>query len=111
MVWISICYWNFLFLPSFSTLFIKTNSWQIFESIKALEIKTSTLNHLDFGNNIVLSCFFLIDLYFSIPAVIAQIYKPITELVIPILIPTKETKTEMEIHSVIVEITISKWSI
>ena len=55
--------------------------------------------------------FLFIDLYFLIPAVITQICKPVAELVIPIGIPTKEKKAEMETHSVIVEITISKLSI
>ena len=64
------------------------------------------LYNLDFPNNTILSCsffFFLIfDLYFLIQ---------IAELVIPTGIPTKEAKAEMETHPVIVEITISKWSI
>ena len=55
--------------------------------------------------------FLIIDLYFLIPAVIAQIINPIAELVIPIGIPTAEAKAEMTTHPVIVEITISKWSI
>ena len=71
--------------------------------------------NLDFANNRILSCFFffflIIDLYFLIPAVIAQIFNPIAELVIPIGIPTTEAKAEMKTHPVIVEITISKWSI
>ena len=50
------------------------------------------------------------DLYFLIPGVVPQIFNPITELVIPIGIPAKEEKTEMETHPAI-EITISKWSI
>ena len=55
--------------------------------------------------------FFLItDLYFLIPMVITQILNPIVELVIPIGIPTKEAKVEMEIHPVIVE-TVSECSI
>ena len=63
------------------TLFIKTNSsWLIFESIKGLEIKT-----------------LFIDLKFLIPAFITQISNPIAEFVIPIRIPTKEAKAEMEI--------------
>ena len=70
----------------------------MFESIKALEIKTSMLLNLDFANNTVWSCFFffflIIDLYFLIPAVIAQIFNPIAELVIPIGIPTKEAKKD-----------------
>ena len=37
------------------------------------------------------------------PAVITQIFNPIAELVIPIRIPTKEAKAEMETHPVNVE--------
>ena len=52
----------------------------IFESIKALEIKTSMLFNLNLANNTILSCFFffflIIDLYFLIPAVIAQVPNP-----------------------------------
>ena len=47
--------------------------------------------------------FLIIDLYFLIPAVIAQIFNAVAELVIPIGIPTKEAKAEMETHPVIVE--------
>ena len=36
---------------------------------------------------------------------------PIAELVIPIGILTKEAKAEIETHVVIVEVTISKWSV
>ena len=60
------------------------------------------LFNLDFANSTMLSCFFFIflitDLYILIAAVITQIFTPITELVIPIGIPTKETNTEMETH-------------
>ena len=52
--------------------------------------------------------FIYIDLYFLIPAVIAQIFNPIPELVIPIQIPTKDTKAEMETHPVTRKIA---WSI
>ena len=34
----------------------------------------------------------IIDLYFAIPAVIAQVFNPVVELVMPIGIPTKEAK-------------------
>ena len=55
------------------------------------------LSNLDFVDDIVLSCFFLlflfIDLYFLIPAAITQTFNPIAELVIPIGISTKEVKT------------------
>ena len=73
------------------------------------------LLNLKFPNNTVLSCFFIffliIDLYFLIPALIAQIFSSIAQLLIRIGIPNKEAKAEMETHPVIVEITISKWSI
>ena len=45
------------------------------------------------------------------PADITHIFNLIVELAIPIGIPTKEAKAEMETHSVIVGITISEWSI
>ena len=44
--------------------------------------------------------FLIINFYFLIPAAIAQIFNPIAELVIPIGIPSKEAKAEIEIHSV-----------
>ena len=43
----------------------------------------------------------MIYLYFFIPIVIAQIFNPVTELVIPIVITIVETKAEIEIHPVI----------
>ena len=83
----------------FCTLFIKTNSSRIiFESIKALEIKTSMLFNLDFANNTILSCFFsflIIYLGFLIPAVITQTFNPIVELAIPVEISFKEARAEM----------------
>ena len=73
------------------------------------------LFNLDFANNTILSCFFffflIIDLYFLIPAVITQIFNPIAAVTIPIKIPTKEAKLEMETHPVTVEIIASEWSI
>ena len=53
----------------------------------------------------------IIDLYFLIHVVIAQIFNPIAELVIPIGIPTNETKAETGTHSVIVEAKLTKCSI
>ena len=54
------------------------------------------LFNLDFVNNTILSCFFffflIIDLYFLILAVIAEIFNPIAELVVPIGIQTTEEK-------------------
>ena len=85
---------SFVLFCSFNKLLIKTNS---------LRSQTESIN-LDFANNILLFCFFffIIDLHFLIAAVIAQIFNPIAELIIPIGIPTKEEKAEMEIHPVIV---------
>ena len=73
------------------------------------------LFNLDFASNTILSCFFffflIIDLYFLIPTVIAQIFNLIEELVIPIGIPTKEAKAEIETHPVIVQAKTRKCSI
>ena len=69
--------------------------------MKPLEINTSLLIDIDFATSTNLSCLFFflfIDLYSLISAVIAQIFNPIAELVIPIVIPSKITKTEIEIH-------------
>ena len=59
----------------------------------------------------LLFLFLIADLYFLIPAVIAQILNPIAELVIPIRIPSKEEKVEIEIHLVLAEAKIRKCSI
>ena len=87
----------------------------MFESIKTLEIKTSMLFNLDFANNTILSCFFffflILDLCFLIPAVIAQIVNLIAELVIPIEIPSKEAKVEVEIHPLTAKAKMRKCSI
>ena len=66
------------------------------------------LFNLDFAINTILSCFFffllIIDLYFLILAVVAQIFYHIAELVIRIGVSIKEEKAEIEIHPVIVEV-------
>ena len=65
-----------------------------------MEIKTSMPFNLDFTNNTILSCFvfffFTIDLYFLVPAVIAQIFNLIADLAVHIGIPVKEVKAEIE---------------
>ena len=65
------------------------------------------LFYLDFADNTILSGFFffflIMNLYFVIPAVIGKTFNPIAELVIPIEIPNKEAKEDMEAHPVIVE--------
>ena len=87
----------------------------MFESIRDLEINTSILFNLDFANGTILSCFFfvflIIDLYFLIPAVIAQIFNFIADLVTPIGTPIKEAKAEIDTHPVIVKAKIRKCSI
>ena len=73
--------------------------------IKDLEIKTFTLFNLDFPSYTILSCLFffflIINLYLLFPAVIAQIFNPIAELVIPTGIPINEENVEIETHPVI----------
>ena len=64
------------------------------------------LFNFDFANNTILLGFIffslIIDLYFLTPAVIAQMFKLIAELAIPMGIPIKEAKAEIETHPVIV---------
>ena len=54
---------------------------------------------------------FLFLKHFLIAVVIAQIFNFVAELVIPIGIPTKETKSEMERYTVIAEAKTRKCSI
>ena len=49
----------------------------------------------------------IIDLNILIPAVIAQIFYPIAELLIPEGIPNKQTKSQFETYSVTAEAKIS----
>ena len=87
----------------------------MFASIKILEIKTSMPFSLNFANNTILSSLFLffviIGLYFLIPATFVQIFNPVAKRVIPIGIPSKEAKTEIQIHPVIEEVKRRKCSI
>ena len=73
------------------------------------------LFHLDFTNNTVFTCYFFfflnINLQFLIPVVIAQIFNPIAELLIPIGIRIRGEKSEIEMHQTIVEAKIGKCSI
>ena len=73
------------------------------------------LFNIDFANNTTLLCFcfsyLIINLCFSIPAFIAQIFNPLTELAIPIGTATKEAKAETETHPVIVQPKLRKCSI
>ena len=89
------------------------SSLLIHDSIKALENNPSMLFNRIFANNTILLCFFFFFLIidFLIPTVIVQIFNPITELVIFIGIPSKETKEETEIYPVTAENKIRKCSI
>ena len=64
--------------------------------------------NLVFANNTISSCFFLffliMNLYFLIPEVIAQIFNPTAALTMPLGIPNKEAKVEMETDPVTTEI-------
>ena len=70
--------------------------------MKALGIKTSIamVCNLVFANNTILPSFLLffliIDLYFQIPVVMAQIFNTTAELPISIGIQTNEAKAEIE---------------
>ena len=61
--------------------------------------------------SLFLNYLLITDLYFLIPAIITKVFNPIAELIIPIRIPTKETKAEMAMHPVTVELGVSKCSI
>ena len=52
--------------------------------------------------------FMIIDLYSFIPAVIAKIFNPTAELVIPIGIPTNEANPEIEMQLLTTETKIKK---
>ena len=52
----------------------------------------------------------IIYLYFLIPGTVAQLFNPIAELAVPMGIPSKEAKAEIETHSVIAETNIRKRS-
>ena len=104
-------------LYSFNTLFTKGNSSRlIYELAKPLETKTLVVFNLVFANNTVLSCFFIlffliIDLYFLIHAVVSQIFNYTAELAIPLVISTKETKSEIETYPVIAETKFTNYSV
>ena len=59
----------------------------------------------------LLPFFLILDLWFLISAVIKEIFISVAELAIPIGIPTKEAKADMETHPAIAEIAISECSI
>ena len=75
-------------------------------------MRTSVLFNLDFTKILYYHASFsfsqLLSYTFFIRAAIAQFFKPISKLIIPIGIPSKEGKTETGIHPVIVETKIKK---
>ena len=84
--------------------------------MKVLEIKDYMQFSLDFDNTI-LSCllfFFFLFFYWLILSNILQllhIFDPNAEFLIPIGIPTKEVKSEIETHPLILEAKTRKCSI
>ena len=85
----------------------------MYESIKALETRTSAASNFVLPSNTILSCFFffvIIDFYFLISAAIAQIFNSISELVIPTVIANNDINEEMETQPRIIEAKISKCS-
>ena len=69
------------------------------------------LFNLHLGNNTAKSYLFFFFLIIYLYLVIAKSFKPVSKLVIPIAIPSKEVKAETGIHPVIVEAKIRKCSI
>ena len=76
---------------------------------------TSVIFNLVFPSSTISPCFFIffliIDLYFLILAVTAQIFLPTVELVIPTGSQTNEANAEIETQPVTFETKISKCSI
>ena len=106
----------FISIYSLNTLFTEINSsCLIYESIKALEIRTSIVSNLPFPSKIFCyasSFFFLITgLSFLIPAFITQIFTAAAERAIRTGIPTKEAYAEIETEPVTVDAKISKCSV
>ena len=92
-----------------------TNDSWLYGLIKALETWTSTVFNLSFPNSTIFPCFFffffIIDLYFLIPAVNSQIFIPIAEFVIPTRTQTNEANVEIETQPLTVDAKISKCSV
>ena len=93
--------------------FSETNlSWLIYVSTEALEIRTSIVFNLSFPLNTILSSFFflffIIDLCFCIPAVIAKICIATAILIIPTGTQTYEVNAETDTQPLTVEAKIRK---
>ena len=99
-------------LYSLNALFPEANpSCQIFQWMAISEIKIFMEFSLVFANNTISSRFCLsvlvTNLYFVVYSVIAQILNPTAEFTVPIGVPTKEEKTEIETHPVIADTKIT----
>ena len=79
----------------------------IYELIKTLDIRSLIVSNLAFPSNTILFWFFLffliIDLYFSVSAVIAQVFIPNAELAIPEGAPTSEVNAQIETQQLTIE--------
>ena len=73
-----------------------------------LKVKSFIQSKLVFANNANF-VFLIIDLYYLIFVIIA-LFSPIVELIVPLKILTKETKTEMKIHTETATTEIRKFS-
>ena len=58
----------------------------------------------------LLFLFKIFDFYFLILAVITQTFNPVAKLVIPLGMPNKEAKSEMETSPLTIDIKLSKCS-
>ena len=84
----------------------KKSSQLIYESVKALEIKTFILFNVLFANIPFHFAFFFFLIngpYVLIPALIAQTFNPVDKLVISLRMPSKEAKGEIETHPILAE--------
>ena len=98
---------SFISLYSLNASLTETNSlWLIYESTKAIEIRTSIVYNLAFPSSTILSCFFflIIGLYILIPAVIEHIFSPTPKLVIATGTESNKVNAEIETQAVITEV-------
>ena len=104
-----ICYFlfHFIIFSSLNASLTETNSlWLIYESTKAIEIRTSIVSNLAFPSSTILSCFFFLitGLYTLIPAVIEHIFSPTPKFVIAAGTESNKVNAEIETQAVIVEV-------
>ena len=79
----------------------------MYDSSKVLEIRTLIVFNLTFPSNTILSCFFflfIINLYFLISAVIAQIFIRTAKLVIPTGTQINKANAEIETYHLLLKL-------